>query len=640
MLKFKQSNILILFIGMIFVTIIYANHFNNSFHFDDSHTIVNNMAIREIGNLTSFFKDGTTFSSLPSNQSYRPVVTTLNAIDYYFSGTEKPEPLSFHISIFISYLCTGLLLFVMLKHILVVSGHTLYSNVIALLGTFWFWFHTANAETINYIIARSDSFSTFMLLLAFGIYLRFPGIRKYHLYFLPVILGFLAKEPAILFLPLLFLYKLFFEADLSLKDGFRYFGKSLRILKEMAVPIVAALVVVLVYRQMTPKTWTPGGVDSSMYIATQPYVILHYFKNFLLPLHLVVDTDWTVVSSYTDPKVIMGCLFLLVSVITIWITAKRKATRPVAFGLLWFFIGLAPTSLIPFAEVMNDHRTYFPYIGLFIAACTCLSLLATRYSAALQSSSRKVLVAAVALLFLGAQAAGTYHRNEVWHTEESLWKEATEKAPGNGRAWMNYGLSQMSIGNYAVAEDCFKKTMSLWPNYAYAFVNMGILKMATGHAAEAEQYFRTAMEKDASSPEIYSYYADYLQKNNRYNEAAVLIAKGLQLSPNHQMLNQLLLNKPSRQPVAAAPQANTPEAYLEQSLAYYNAGQFIECIAAAEKSIALKPDYDLAYNNICAAYNQLKEWDKAIAAGEKGKAINPGNELIKGNLAVAYKRGK
>jgi protein O-mannosyl-transferase len=58
----------------------YAYHFHNSFHFDDAHTIVNNAAIRQLRNIPLFFRDATTFSSLPSNQSYRPLVSTLLAI--------------------------------------------------------------------------------------------------------------------------------------------------------------------------------------------------------------------------------------------------------------------------------------------------------------------------------------------------------------------------------------------------------------------------------------------------------------------------------------------------------------------------------------------------------------------------------
>src|SRR5450755_2939174 len=75
----------------------YGNHFHNSFHFDDAHTIENNATIREIGNIPLFFRDATTFSSLPSNQSYRPLVSTLLAIDYRLGGL---HPFWFHLSIF------------------------------------------------------------------------------------------------------------------------------------------------------------------------------------------------------------------------------------------------------------------------------------------------------------------------------------------------------------------------------------------------------------------------------------------------------------------------------------------------------------------------------------------------------------
>src|SRR6516165_6758732 len=79
----------------------YANHFHNSFHFDDAHTIENNAAIRDLRNIPQFFRDATTFSALPSNQSYRPLVSTLLAIDYRLgSGL---EPFWFHLSVFILF---------------------------------------------------------------------------------------------------------------------------------------------------------------------------------------------------------------------------------------------------------------------------------------------------------------------------------------------------------------------------------------------------------------------------------------------------------------------------------------------------------------------------------------------------------
>ncbi len=144
------------------VVITYSNHFNNSFHFDDSHTIVDNVFIRDIGNIPLFFKDGTTFSSLPTNQSYRPVVTTTLAIDYWLG--KGLNPFFFHLSTFVFFIIQGLLMYFLFIKIFDLSDEHPINKYIALIVVAWYLLHPANAETINYVIARSDSLSTVSLL--------------------------------------------------------------------------------------------------------------------------------------------------------------------------------------------------------------------------------------------------------------------------------------------------------------------------------------------------------------------------------------------------------------------------------------------------------------------------------------------
>src|SRR6266571_2724855 len=114
----------------------YANHFHNSFHFDDAHTIENNAAIRDLRNIPQFFRDATTFSALPSNQSYRPLVSTLLAIDY--SLGHGLRPFWFHLSIF--------MLFVTLTLLLAFVIYRLIDNLwIAGAAAAWYGLHPANA---------------------------------------------------------------------------------------------------------------------------------------------------------------------------------------------------------------------------------------------------------------------------------------------------------------------------------------------------------------------------------------------------------------------------------------------------------------------------------------------------------------
>src|ERR1041385_6769500 len=136
----------------------YANHFHNSFHFDDAHTIENNAAIRELRNIPQFFRDATTFSSLPSNQSYRPLVSTLLAIDYRLGG--GVQPFWFHLSIFALFLVLVLVLALVIDRLLEIISPSPLNLPIALAAAAWYGLHPANADTINYIIASSEVIST------------------------------------------------------------------------------------------------------------------------------------------------------------------------------------------------------------------------------------------------------------------------------------------------------------------------------------------------------------------------------------------------------------------------------------------------------------------------------------------------
>lgn len=76
----------------------------------------------------------------------------------------------------------------------------------------------------------------------------------------------------------------------------------------------------------------------------------------------------------------------------------------------------------------------------------------------------------------------------------------------------------------------------------------------------------------------------------------------------------------------------TPESYLELSLTFYRAGNYENCIRAAEKALELKPDFADAYNNIGSAYIMLKEYDKGIEACEKALQLRPDYQLARNNL--------
>ena len=89
---------------------------------------------------------------------------------------------------------------------------------LALLAAAWYALHPANAETVNYIIARSEILSTLGSLRGCCCSRGGGAARRYYLYLIPAVLADPGKESAAMFAPLLFLYVALFERQLSLRD--------------------------------------------------------------------------------------------------------------------------------------------------------------------------------------------------------------------------------------------------------------------------------------------------------------------------------------------------------------------------------------------------------------------------------------
>lgn len=652
--------------SIVLVCLAYSRHFDNPFEFDDSHTIVNNMAIRDLKNIPSFFTDATTTSSLPANQAYRPGLTTLNAIDYALGNTETPEPFVFHVHIFIGFLLLGILLFFFFLHVFEKAspGRT-FNAWLALFGASWFWLHAANAETVNYVIARSDTASTVWILVTFVTYIYWENARRFLLFLIPMMIAFFIKEPGLIFAPLLLVYEWLFG-----KLNFRMLGR-------IGIVFLFAGILFLISRALTPAVWTSGGEDRWAYLMTQPFVIVHYFNNFILPVNLAVDTDWTLIRNPFDDRVLTGIMFILALLFIAWRSSRKQSSKPVTFGILWFFLALAPTSsLIPFSEVLNDHRVFFPYIGL-VMAFTCGIGLAYEKAMAWFATDKSASQTPTYFFSLGAGAllllhtAGTYHRCEIWDSGYSLWKECAEKCPNNGRGMMNYGNEVVALGRKAVeesntlrknkdmagadrllqrsdslfkvADSIYTVAKGLWPEYSYIYINIAVLNEWQNKLPEAETNFRKAIELRTDNPECYYHLADFYVRRNRASEAIPYINQGLSLSPGHEGLLRLrgILDKgivtvnPVEMARLTAEKDSTPENFLNLSLQYYNSGQYEKCAEAANVALQLRPDYVEAYNNICSAMDKLGEWDKAVEAGEKGMKLNPEYALLRNNLNSA-----
>ncbi len=671
----KKKNFLIL-LAVLFISLLitYSNHFNNGFHFDDTHTIVNNVNIRNIKNIPEFFVNTKMVSSSKDHWGLRPVVTTSLALDYWIAG--GLNPFYFHLSTFIIFIGLLILMFFMYKKIILKSIKHPYTEYLLLLIVGWFSLHTVNAETINYIISRSDVISTFFIVLSFCIYIYFPSKRRTYLYVLPAMIGVLAKETIIVLPMVLFVYILFFEKDLSVTDVLkkRNFKTLIKTFFNL-IPLILGIVLVQSYTLI--KAGSIAGLSNNLshYIQTQPFVWFHYFISFFLPFNLSGDTDWTIITNFFDDRLIAGYIFLITLVVITIKTSKKKQTRPISFGLIWFMFALLPTSLAPLSEVMNDHRMFFPFIGLVFSITYAIALYLLKFELKIKSSTKSVYFLWFGIFcVLGAYGYGTYQRNKVWLNEETFWYDVTIKSPKNGRGLMNYGLTQMSKGNYAIASEYFNKSLVFYPNYSTLQINLGVLNSAMGNIIKADEHFKRAVSLKPNDDLAYYFYARFLNKNKKVNEAIKNSKNALKINPynlvNRHLLMQIYYDKKywgklkdlSNKTLKIVPNDSlskkylnlskgkktklilaledvkinpTAEKYLNISVLYYMDKKFNQCIKASEKAIELKTNYAEAYNNIGSSYNALGIYEKAIIACQKAVDLKPDFTLAKNNLNYA-----
>ncbi len=645
--KFTPRKIeFITLIGILFVTLlVYFNHFDNPFFFDDTHTIFENESIRSLKNWTEFFTNADTFSSLPANRAYRPMVTFQNAIDYYFAGGLNPR--YFHYHIFFWFLVLIVLFFHLSKHIYIQSdSKNKLIGATALFATAWFALHTANAETINYICARSDSFSTLCIVASLLLYIH-PFGKKWYIYIFTMVIGIWTKQTGVMFFPILFIYVLLFE-EYDLITNFKKDTK-LKIIKIFKKVFPAGIVAIILFLfnqyYLTPKSTDSTNflVTKFEYISTQFYVIIHYLGNFILPINLSADPDIVIIKPWYDIRIISGLLIVVGLLIIMFKTALIKKMRPIAFGIAWFFIALLPTTLNPLFQIANDHRMFFPFVGLFIAVPWGILILLEKYNL-LQKNKNSLKIALIFVSIISAYSFGTVQRNKVWDSPGSLWLDVVVKSPKNGRGLMNYGLTHMEKGNYEVALEYFNRALKYSPNYYTLHVNLAILNGEMNNHTKAVDHFKTAIALNTSSPAPDYYYARYLVKLKKYNEAETYLKKAIQKSPNHRQSKELL-NLISKNITTPEEEINkiidkikntpSPTLYLDLSFKYYKNKKYKMSILACEELLKLDPNSADAYNNMCAAYNQLKEWKRGAEACEKAIKIKPDFQLAKNNLKWA-----
>ncbi|HUB52984.1 MAG TPA: tetratricopeptide repeat protein, partial [Terracidiphilus sp.] len=522
-------------------------------------------------------------------------------------------------------------------------------RIAALAAVAWYGLHPAIAETVNYIIQRGDIYATIGVVAGLALYARFPAWRKTGLYLAPVAFAMLSKPPAMAFPALLFIYVVLFEEGRNR----RFLRAALAVGPSLALSIALTVLVAA----MTPKNFVPSTISWTSYFITQPYVLARYLGQFFFPDHLNVDTDLQAFHSLTG-RALFGFVLVAALALLALIVARVRRLRPISFGVLWFLISSLPTSLYRLSEVENDHRMYLPFVGLVLAVTWTVYLAVEWLAAHFNRAIVWRFAVAGAVVLLSAYGYATHLRNRVWRTEETLWLDDVQKCPANGRGLMNYGLSQMAVGNYSVALDYFNRAQLYTPNYKILEVNLGIAHGGLNQSADAAAHFDRAIALDPLDYSSRYFYGRWLYQTGQVGEAVHQLQASVALNSGYLPARDLLAqafnaagNNAAAQATAAetlridpkdtfaqsilnsAPPRNA-DYWINASLYQYQMGNYQGCIDSARQALKLKPDSELAYTNIGAAYAALKQWDEAISNEQAALRLKPDYQLAKNNLQL------
>lgn len=462
----------------------------NAFVLDDWHGITENPAVRSLDNIPSYFRDANTMSVLKTNVDYRPILQTTYAINYNLSGYDVAGP---HTD---TWHWTNILIHFVVSWSIFLLGRRLFGSLglapipglpgpiadaCILAAAVLFAVHPITAACVNYISARSSSLTTMFVLLSLLCYLR--GLARPHRWWRFVcsgiffILAMLTKVEAISLLAALFLA----EALLNPASRGRPWSRKWNDWRPYArfIPfVILGLILVFIWNRQTglvnSSTRAGVGVTSGDYLLTQFRAWWYYIAQIFAPTNLIADYPTYPLSKVDafwkgeEMRVVLALAgWVLVGFLAL---ATLRRAPVVAFLIICFFAYLSPhSSIIPFAEPVNEHRPYLADTCVFLLFAIAAGLLLNRFA----PHPRSVLIAIGIVLFIPLTLLAR-DRTKIWHDGETLWGDNVRKTPDSARVHNNYGLELMKKGRAAEAETHYREAIRLSPSYHPALSNLGI----------------------------------------------------------------------------------------------------------------------------------------------------------------------
>lgn len=451
--------------------------------FDDEVYLVNNPLFKDARNFANLLLDFTQVarfasrnlldSDLSTNFIMRPLTYGTFHLNFRWGGLDPRGYRLVNISI---HLCNALLVWRLSRMLSSAGpvpppseeGAALRELAPALAG-FLFFLHPLQLESAVYIIQRATSLCTFFYLL--GLVCHFKANQCGSDRWLSA--GWRAASVAGVFAAMLSKESAVTAPVLAVLLDVLFLGTTVR----AALKDAAGLLLLLPYlplmllkvsaaqageasagKALNIAHSNPDPLYALHYLMSQAEVWWRYLKLFVWPSGLNIDPDVRPVRGFSDPRFLLsaaGWLGLgICGALLRRPLLRRPWGKPLVFSLFWFAFTLLPdSSVVPLPDLMAEHRTYLPTVGL------CIGCSAALFSCALP----RLLAASIAVAALAGLSTASVMRCRVWSSPVALWEDTVRKSPGKVRGWLNLGAAYFETDRLSEAEDAFLISLRLEP---------------------------------------------------------------------------------------------------------------------------------------------------------------------------------
>ena len=523
--KEKKFNLFALFLIVIAGIAAHSNSFHCAFIFDDNPNITENLRIRNLWDIHSWW----------SFNPRRPIGFLTFALNYHFN---ELNVWGYHLVNLLIHLTNGILVYWLIKQTFqtpAIKGKydSKIQMMIPLFAALLFIVHPIMTEAVTYIVQRLVSFATLFYLLSLNMYIKGrlsdkPLKKKVIFYILSVfaaILGLLTKEIAYTIVAALLLYEIYFFNSMLKHKNKKWMYLILLIFLVSIVFFSFTVKYDKFFKVIEPTEGNNYSITTYTYLLTEFRVLITYIRLLFVPISQTFDYDYPLSKGFFEIKT-MGSFLIITSIIAlaIWL---RKKNKWISFGIIWFFITISvQSSIIARPNVIFEHRVYLSMVGyLFVIIGIFLYL--DKFK-----EIRTVLLA-IAIVLISVFGVYTYQRNKIWANTYTFWADAVKKSPNKPRPLNNFGSVLIEYGDYENALLLLNKAIVINPKHADYYNNRGVAKFYLKDTLGAIDDFNKAVFMKVNSAKTYYNRANIMVDQKKYKEAIEDYTKAIFYKPDY-----------------------------------------------------------------------------------------------------------